>query len=66
MSTTREVAIQLMEELSRIPDVSIAMCCEKEVVDILDKALQAERERAAKIAESGQYVRMVGGSTGDA
>jgi hypothetical protein len=37
--STREIAIVLTDELNRIPDVSIAMCCEKDVVDTIDAAL---------------------------
>jgi hypothetical protein len=70
MSTTREVAERIAEE--QVHNVNYgaeewhALGNRELLISAIDQALQAERERAAKIAESGQYVRMVGGSTGDA
>jgi hypothetical protein len=61
VSTTREVAERII-----LHEYGVTWKTDNELIDAIDKALQAERERAAKIAESDSIISWVGGSTGDA
>jgi selenocysteine lyase/cysteine desulfurase len=62
----REIALELVEQLKRIPEVTIYRCCENDVIDTIEKALCDRDERAAKIAEQDSIISWAGGSTGDA